>query len=88
VINTILADNSIFEIIGKNCKNLEILKICFFSGIQRDMRISANLINLKSLTVKRNPEVKSYFINSVAKVCKELLFLDIEGKFSLCYIQL
>jgi len=75
-----LVGDSIIEIIGRHCKNLEFLRVCFFSGTQRDMRISPNLVKLKGLTMKHNSQVKTHFIKSIAEVCKELLFLDLEGK--------
>jgi len=73
--------NSVLEIIGRHCKNLEFLN--FYCVRSTEMCMPANLINLKGLKIRYmcpTDKVSSYFINSISHVCKELVSLEIPGK--------
>jgi len=85
VINNAIFDDSVFEIIGRNCKNLEILKICSCGFLTQnggtDMSIQYELIHLKHMTIRGLKNFRStYILSSLIQTCKALVSLDIEGK--------
>jgi len=77
--------HSIFEIIGKYCRNLEFLTMCysmvsFVSHRLKSIHITNELI-IKNVIIKKFGICHvTYFPSNLIQACKALVSLDIEGK--------
>jgi len=84
VINNAIFDYSIFEIIARNCKNLEVLNISYCGNLlpngEMDMDIQNELIHLRHMTLTGLKNfTKTNILISFIKACKALVSLEIEG---------
>jgi len=88
-ITAIQVSDIVFQVISRNCKNLEVLEVAFgqqvhFRNNNESPTCQSNeFLHLKHVTIKQlNTDLNTdiYFFNNLIQSCKGLISLNLEGK--------